>query len=156
MNLEMFCQVPGENDQTCNYQEKFSHPDQDRSLTITDSNYFNKKEIDVDHVDDTNNHSKMKNQDGVFMSKVKNDVLICDIKLNKESIAASKILSEGKQNVPQEKTNVQLINIFPTTLLKEIKPNDASLFEVSNEIVTKKQNLIKQKSVVNKHQKEKS
>lgn len=158
MKLDNFCQVPGENDHTYNDQDKFSHPDQDRSLTIIDSNYFSKKEIDVDLVDDTNNHSKMQNQDGVIMLKGKSDVLICDIKLNKETMAASKIISEGKQNVPQKKMNLQLINIFPSTLPKEIKPSDASTFEVSNKMVTKKKDLIQQnqKTVKNKHQKGKS
>ena len=38
--LDDLCQVPGDNDHTWNNEDKFSHPDQDKSQTITASNYF--------------------------------------------------------------------------------------------------------------------
>ena len=40
LKLDGLCQVPGDNDHTWNNEDKFSHPDQDRSQTITASNYF--------------------------------------------------------------------------------------------------------------------
>ena len=40
LKLDDLCLVPGDNDHACNDEDKFSNPDQDRSQTITASNYF--------------------------------------------------------------------------------------------------------------------
>ena len=98
--------------------------------------------------------------------KDQDEVLICELRLNKEGMVVNNDVTDGfpnsnfndcVKNVPEQLKNVKVINLFSEKLTKEIKPKMTVKDGVSNKTGVKKQSPKEQnpKSRKNKRQNEK-